>query len=143
MGYYFNHRFDIFIFNFCYIFYLAFLTRFCFVSCNFSGLPSARHLRSASDYIDSHTTQTSTCHHGLHFPCSISLITFTPAANYTHYRMMSPEVAANAPGTPEVVLLAAVLPQAMVTSVASSEVAVYAAEHPEAKVLASAPCARW
>ncbi len=108
-----------------------------------SGLPSARHLRSASDYIDSHTTQTSTCHHGLHFPCSISLITFTPAANYRHYRMMSPEVAANAAGPPKVVLLAAVLPQAMVTSVASSEVAVYAAEHPEAKVLASAPCARW
>ncbi len=57
--------------------------------------------------------------------------------------MMSPEVAANAAGPPKVVLLAAVLPQAMVTSVASSEVAVYAAEHPEAEVLASAPCARW
>ncbi len=57
--------------------------------------------------------------------------------------MMSPEVAANAAGPPKVVLLAAVLPQAMVTSVASSAVAVYAAEHPEAEVLASAPCARW
>ncbi len=28
-------------------------------------------------------------HHGLHFPCSISLITFTPAANYTYYKNQS------------------------------------------------------
>ncbi len=49
------------------------------------GLPSAHHQRSPSDYIDSHTTQTSTCHHGLLFPCLISLFTFTPAAYNTLY----------------------------------------------------------
>lgn len=48
------------------------------------GLPSARHQRSPSDYIDSHTTQTGTCHPGLHFPYSISLITRSPVSNYTH-----------------------------------------------------------
>ncbi len=50
------------------------------------GLPSARHQRLPYDYIDSHTTQTVTCHPGLHFPCSIALIAVSPAGNYTHFK---------------------------------------------------------
>ncbi len=34
---------------------------------------------------DSHTTQTVSRYFGVHFPCSISLITRSPVANYTHY----------------------------------------------------------
>ncbi len=39
------------------------------------GLPSACHQKSLFGYIDSHTTQTVTCHSGLQFPSSIALIT--------------------------------------------------------------------
>ncbi len=50
------------------------------------GLLSARHQRSPSDYIDSHTTQTVTPHPGLHFPCSIALIAVSPEGNHTHFK---------------------------------------------------------
>ncbi len=49
------------------------------------GLPSACHQRLPFHYIDFHITQTVACHSALHFPCSISLITFSPVANKTHY----------------------------------------------------------
>ncbi len=49
----------------------------------------ACHQRLPSYYTDSHITQTVIGHSGLHFPCSISLITFIPAANYTHYKNQS------------------------------------------------------
>ncbi len=41
------------------------------------GLPSDCQKRSPLHHIDSHTTQTVTCHAGLQFPSSIALITHT------------------------------------------------------------------
>ncbi len=58
-----------------------------FVSRTLYAVPRVRV--KSEVYFGLHTTQTSTCHHGLQFPCSISLITFTPAANYTHYKNQS------------------------------------------------------
>ncbi len=44
-----------------------------------------RPIATPFHYIDFHTTQTVSRYLGLHFPCVISLITSSPAANYTHY----------------------------------------------------------
>ncbi len=49
------------------------------------GLSSTCHQRSLFHYIDSHTTQTVTCHSSLQFPSSIALITHSHLLPITQF----------------------------------------------------------
>ncbi len=77
---------------------------------------------------------------GIAFWCVWAAYTTTELPEVVVATMMSPEVAADAAEPPEVVVLTAVFPEAMVPAAVSPEVAAHAAEPPEAAVLASAPC---
>ncbi len=52
--------------------------------------PTTRHQRAVSHHIDSHTTQTVTCHSGLKFPSSIALIAHTQLNTLITHILLNP-----------------------------------------------------
>ncbi len=80
---------------------------------------------------------------GMALCCVWAAYTTTELPKVAKSTIMSPEVAADAAEPQGVVILAAVLSEAMALAAASSEVAAHAAEPPEAAMLVSAPGMVW